>query len=162
MIYRYRQATNLNQRQQIRWIFLGMLGPLLWFLLANVLPILIPALQNQESLAYIIFQISMRVLSIVLFLAFPACITIAIARYKLFDIDFLINRALVYGALTVILASAFGLVLIVFNAILSALTLRPADHARPGAFGQRCRGAFSAHAQGFAAFCRPDVLSHPY
>jgi tRNA A-37 threonylcarbamoyl transferase component Bud32 len=122
MTYRYRQVTNLNQRQQIRWVFLGMLGPLLWYILYNVPIALIPALQNQAALAYLVFQITLRVLSIFLFLAFPACLTIAIARYKLFDIDFLINRALVYGTLTVILASAFALVLILFNALLNMLT----------------------------------------
>jgi serine/threonine-protein kinase len=121
MIYRYRHVTSLNQRQQFRWVFLGTMGPLLWFLMFRVTFLFVPALQNEESLAYIIFQISMRVLSIFLFLAFPACLTIAIARYKLFDIDFLINRALVYGALTAILASAFALVLLIFNAILNAL-----------------------------------------
>ncbi len=121
MVYRYRHVTSLNQRQQFRWVFLGTMGPLLWFLLFRVTFLFIPGLQNEESLAYIIFQISMRVLSIFLFLAFPACLTIAIARYKLFDIDFLINRALVYGALTAILASAFALVLLIFNALLNAL-----------------------------------------
>ncbi len=122
MVYRYRRATNLNQRQQIRWVFVGTLGPLLWFLLFNIPTLLIPALQDQTSTAYITFQIASRVLSIILFLIFPASLTIAIARYKLFDIDFLINRALVYGALTAILASIFGLVLVLVNAVFNAVT----------------------------------------
>ncbi len=122
MLYRYRRATNLNQRQQIRWVFVGMMGPLLWFLAFNLPTLFIPSLQDPNSTAYIIFMIALRVLSIPLFLVFPTSITIAIARYKLFDIDFLINRALVYGALTTILVSIFGLVLLVVNAIFNALT----------------------------------------
>ncbi len=117
MVYRYRRAVSPNQRQQIRWVFVGTLGPLLWFILFNIPSGLVPALSDVSSPVYLIFQITTRVFSIPLFLVFPACVTIAIARYKLFDIDFLINRALVYGALTVFLATIFGLVLILVNAI---------------------------------------------
>ncbi|PWH12766.1 MAG: hypothetical protein DDG60_11620 [Anaerolineae bacterium] len=117
MVYRYRQTTNPNQREQIRWAVSGMVAPLAWFLAFSLPPIFVPALQNQTSTAFNIFIMVMRVVSIPLFLAFPTALTIAIARYKLFDIDFLINRALVYGALTALIASIFGLVLLVINAI---------------------------------------------
>lgn len=122
MLYRYRKAVHLNQRQQIRWVFLGTMGPLLWFLAFNLPSLFIPPLQDPNSTTSIIFIMAMRVLSIPLFLVFPACLTIAIARYKLFDIDFLINRALVYGALTTLLVSIFGLVLVVVNAMFNAVT----------------------------------------
>ncbi len=121
MFYRYRSISNLNQRQQIRWVFTGVMGPLLWFLLSNLPPLFIPALQS-STLTSTVFNTVLRVLSIFLFLLFPACLTIAIARYKLFDIDLLINRALVYGALTVVLASTFGLVLIALNALFNLIT----------------------------------------
>ena len=39
--------------------------------------------------------------------AFPAAIGIAVLRYRLYEIDRLINATLVYGALTVVLAAAF-------------------------------------------------------
>jgi len=120
--YRYRGVTNLNQRQQIRWVFVGMLGPLFWYILYTVPNVFFPALQANASAVGIIFQAGTRVLSIVLFLAFPACLTIAIARYRLFDVDFIINRTLVYGALTVILVSIFGLVLMAASAALNVFT----------------------------------------
>ncbi len=122
MFYRHQQTANLNQRQQIRWVFLGTMGPLLWFLAFNLPALLIPSLQDPNSTAFIVFVMAMRVVSIPLFLFFPVCLTIAIARYKLFDIDFLINRALVYGALTGLLASVFGLVLLVVNTVFNIVT----------------------------------------
>ncbi|MCX7754325.1 MAG: hypothetical protein N2117_03645, partial [Anaerolineales bacterium] len=97
LLYRYRQAANPNQREQIRWMLTGMMMPLAWFVAFSLPPLFFPALQDQSGTAFSLFVMVMRVVSIPLFLAFPLTLTIAIARYKLFDIDFLINRALVYG-----------------------------------------------------------------
>jgi hypothetical protein len=47
---------------------------------------------------------------------------IAILRYRLFDIDILINRALVYGATTAGIAFAFFAGIVVLQAILRPLT----------------------------------------
>ena len=44
--------------------------------------------------------------------AIPVAVTVAILRYRLFDVDLLISRTLVYGLLTVLLGLAYaGLVL---------------------------------------------------
>ena len=124
-LHRYRAISNPNQRQQTRWAFAGVMGPLIWFILFNVLVIFVPAFQDQTSSAYAIFQVAARVLSIVMFLAFPACLTIAIARYRLFDLDLIINRAIVYGSVTVVLVSVFGLILLLDSVLLNLITDGP-------------------------------------
>ena len=120
-LHRYRTVTNSNQRQQIRWVFAGVMGPLIWFILFNVLSISVPAFQDQTSITFAVFRIVSRILGIVMFLAFPVCLTIAIARFGLFDLDLIINRAIVYGGVTVVLVSVFGLVLILDSILLNMI-----------------------------------------
>ncbi|MBI3175500.1 MAG: serine/threonine protein kinase [Chloroflexi bacterium] len=121
MVSRYHTAATSSQRQHIRMVFIGMMGPLAWFILFNGGYLLFPSLQNQTAFAGVTFLVVMRFLSIGLFLIFPLALTIAIARYRLFDVDLVINRALVYGALTTALVTIFGFVLLLVNALWSAV-----------------------------------------
>ena len=121
-LHRYRSVSTAGQREQIRWAFAGTMGPLAWFILFNILVIWVPVFQDQTSSSYAIFQIVARLLSIVMFLAFPACLIIAIARYRLFDLNLIINRAMVYGTLTVVLVSVFGVILLLDSVLLNLIT----------------------------------------
>jgi len=63
-----------------------------------------------------------QVLMIGAFTTLPIAIGIAILRYRLYDIDVLINRALVYGATTAGIAIAFFAGIVVLQAVLRPLT----------------------------------------
>ncbi|MCJ7433655.1 MAG: serine/threonine protein kinase [Anaerolineales bacterium] len=119
-IYRYARHATLAQKQQIRWVFIGALGPFLWFFIFEILLIFIPTLSDATILAAS-FEIGSRLSSIFLFLMLPLFITISIARNKLFDIDLMINRSLVYGSLTIglilIFAMLLGLISLIFKNI---------------------------------------------
>jgi tRNA A-37 threonylcarbamoyl transferase component Bud32 len=116
--YRYLRHATLAQKQQIRWVSIGTMGPFLWFLIFRILFGYIP-LAGSTTLVTASFQIISRLAGIFLFLMLPLSITISIAGAKLFDIDLLINRSLVYGILTIGLgltfALAFGLISLIFK-----------------------------------------------
>jgi len=52
----------------------------------------------------------------------PVAMTMAILRYRLYDIDQLISRAFVYGALTAVLAGMYTASIRLFNALFTELT----------------------------------------
>jgi len=56
------------------------------------------------------------------FCSIPIAAGIAILRYRLYDIDLIIRRTLVYGALTVILGAAYVASVLGFQALLSPIT----------------------------------------
>src|SRR4029079_16233154 len=59
----------------------------------------------------------------------PIAIGIAITRYRLYDIDRLINRALVYGSLTAILAGVFTAAIGLAQRLFIAVTHETSDGA---------------------------------
>jgi tRNA A-37 threonylcarbamoyl transferase component Bud32 len=119
-VYRYFRHATLAQKQQIRWAFIGTMGPFLWFLIFQVLFGYLP-LDESTSLWVASIEIVARLGGIFMFLMLPLFIAISIASTKLFDIDLLINRSLVYGILTFGLGLAFamalGLISIIFKNI---------------------------------------------
>ncbi len=107
-IYRYRRVSSPTERQQTKWVILGFIGGPVLAAVFLIPPLLFPSLSAADSLYFLLYK---PVFSIV-FLLTPLCFGIAILRYRLWDIDVLINRTLVYGLLTVSLTLVFfGLVI---------------------------------------------------
>lgn len=106
-IYRYRSVSTLIQRQQTKWVVFGISIAILGFLGLDLFVQVFSLPQNPNGYGflagdtlYLLFQALI-----------PLSIGMAILRTKLWDIDVVINRALVYGTLTGILALIyFGLV----------------------------------------------------
>jgi hypothetical protein len=111
---RLRRSTGV-ERQQLKW-FAYAIGLLLWGLLTAVAA----NLAGVDPLAiagWAVFLVSVAV-------GLPVAIAVAILRYRLYDIDVVINRTLVYGGLSATLGGAYlGLVL------LAGLTIGESDLA---------------------------------
>jgi hypothetical protein len=100
-------------RAQIRWVAWGALVTCIGAIMGGLL-LAAGALAERSALAFLVFRLPM--------LAFPAAVAIAILRYRLFEIDIIINRTLVYGALTVVLALVYVACVVLLQELFRALT----------------------------------------
>jgi hypothetical protein len=105
-IYRYVRAADGLQRAQVRWILLaaGVIAGL-EIMGQGLVPAMFPALA-QETATGLTYGLMLET-AVLLFLILPFALTIAILRYRLWDIDLLIRRTLVYAVLTALLALAY-------------------------------------------------------
>ena len=69
----------------------------------------------------------MNLLIILVYLVAPASIVVAILRYRLWDVDALINRALVYGVLTGLLAVIYLSLIIGLESLVGLFTKHAFD-----------------------------------
>jgi hypothetical protein len=117
-IYRYRRVSDAVQRQQTKWILFGLLAGLGGFIcLVFVGNFLIPNLLNDP-----VGNLAGAVALYGCLLALPLCLAVAILRYRLYDIDVIVNRTLVYLTLTVFLALVYVGSTIALQAILRLAT----------------------------------------
>ena len=99
-IYRYRRISGPVQRQQTKWVVSGITAMFLALVvLVGIVPTVLPPSLSRPDLG-VLYEMAMAPVLFGAFLLVPLTVGIAILRYRLWDIDVLINRALVYGALT--------------------------------------------------------------
>jgi hypothetical protein len=103
-IYRYRHVSGRVERQQTKWVVFGMVSAALGGL-AFRLPLSISPTLRTFASPYASFAFEAAVTGFLLLI--PLSIGIAILRYHLWHIDIIINRTLVYGALTASLATVY-------------------------------------------------------
>ncbi len=121
-LYRYRRMSDPLQRQRIKWVIFAFIVVLLGFigenLIFELLPQVFPALTPPDPLHQGISILAWNLAPILIPLSFG----IAILRSRLWDIDILINRTLVYTALTGTLAVVYITCILILQALLSGFT----------------------------------------
>jgi signal transduction histidine kinase len=119
-LYRYRRVSTAIQRQQTKWVVFGMLVSM-FVDAANLLPPLVLPALAQPGLAHSLYAILSEVTFPLFLLLIPGTIGLAVLRYRLWDIDLIINRTLVYGLLTASIIGLYLLVVVGLGALFSAL-----------------------------------------
>jgi hypothetical protein len=117
LVLRFRRSQGV-ERQQLKWFtYAGAL------MIVSVLATdyLLPASADVEVLAGLIIALV------------PVAAGIAILRYRLYDIDRLINRTLVYGALTAVLGAVYAAVVLVVGQGFGGVGGEPPSWAVAGA-----------------------------
>jgi len=114
-----------TERQQTKWIVFGVPATILLTIGWNLPPLLFPSFARPGTL----YDLALAVINSFLLLPLILCVAIAILRYRLWDIDILINRTLVYGTLTGIVALVYLGSIIALQSLLRELFNQTSDVA---------------------------------
>ncbi len=111
-VYRYRRVSTPMQRQQTKWVVFGVSLATIGFLTAVVVLFLVlPPFFHSDRPHILSILILSTIASLLLYLI-PISIAMAILRSRLFDIDTLTNRTLVYGLLTAFVIGLYILIVV--------------------------------------------------
>ncbi len=93
LVVRFRRSGSL-ERQQIKWVAFAALAVPVWFLTSA-------PIEAASRTLFVVME------AIIFFALIPVAAGVAILRYRLYDIDVVINRTLVYGPLTAMLVAVY-------------------------------------------------------
>jgi hypothetical protein len=95
-----------EQRQQLKWLLAGMVA----FLFGGIVVLPVSAIVATPPT---LVEAVLQVLNTAGFIALPACMAVAILKYRLYDIDRIISRTLAYAIVTGLLVGVYaGVVLL--------------------------------------------------
>jgi hypothetical protein len=118
-VYRYRAIASAVERLQTKWVVfataLAFLATIATFV--YVINVIGPAGARYDRF-WLLVGLGFQLPSILI----PLAIGVAIARYRLFDIDVIIRRTLIYSVLTVLLALAYFGSVLVLESLFRAFT----------------------------------------
>jgi PAS domain S-box-containing protein len=112
LLVRLRRSIGVK-RQQVKWFAYAVAVLATSAILAYVV---------SESVKVVWLEWVSFMLVIASVVGLPVAVGIAILRYRLYNIDLLLNRTLVYGALTAVLAAVYFGIIVLFQALFRAFT----------------------------------------
>jgi hypothetical protein len=110
-LYRYFRVSTPVERQQTKWFVFSFFVVVVVSTVMGLLTPTLLSIQHNIFLDVLIFNASD-----LLFLL-PLSLAIAILRYHLWDIDVIINKALVYGLLSALLAALYAVLILGLQAV---------------------------------------------
>ena len=116
LIYRYRHS-HIFQRQQIRWIVWGAGASVIGLVLQ-----IFSTLFDLNASMRIIYDFLLYPLGQILKACLPLSIAFAILRYRLWNIDLILNRVLVYGSLSVLTMLGYLATIFVLHVVFTGLS----------------------------------------
>jgi len=119
LVLRYRRAGT-EVREQIKWVAFAALFVGVQFVIdigASLLLVPMTASGREPAWLALLDQVGF-----IMFAGVPIAVGIAVLKYRLYDIDVIINRALVYGSLTATLVALYFGGIVVLQRLFVALT----------------------------------------
>jgi hypothetical protein len=121
LVVRFRRARGV-ERQQLKWVVYAVVVVVLCFILLMVAP---NSMDPSELAVDVVFSLLIALI--------PVAMGVAILRYRLYDIDRLINRTLVYGLLTAVLGAVYAALVLVLGQLFGGIGTTTPSWAVAGA-----------------------------
>src|SRR6266487_821683 len=122
LILRFRRATG-EERQQLKWFTYTGVLIVIFFFGGALLPVFLQLFHLDPTLPNAIDNVLQLIVSVFI----PIALGIAILKHRLYDIDVLINRTLVYGTLTAILTLTYVGLILALQSLTHSLTGQAGD-----------------------------------
>ncbi|HJR44052.1 MAG TPA: hypothetical protein VJ927_00445 [Actinomycetota bacterium] len=110
LVVRFRRSSG-QEREQLKWLALGGVIAVACFLL----------IWSLEAIVGDLSDTVVTIIIIVAILALPASIATAAMRHRLYDVDVVINKTLVYGTLSAILGLSYLAIVVVLQRVFGSL-----------------------------------------
>lgn len=124
-IFRYRHVSSQIERQQTKWVVFAIVTVLLVFMFIGTIGNFFPGynflVEEQPTPQSFAFMLGTWLASPVMLLL-PIAILFSIIRYRLWEIDLVINRTLVYGLLTISTMSLYIFIVVYIGNLLQEQT----------------------------------------
>ncbi len=117
-IYRYVRVSSYTQRQQTKWLVFGLTGFMALYFLFGLITAVFPGLGAADSPVQLLGGTLLMYALVIL----PVSVGIAILRARLWDIDIIINRTLVYGSLSALLTLVYFGVVFVLQSLVQVIS----------------------------------------
>jgi hypothetical protein len=120
-VYRFRRVSSPLQRQQTKWVMYGFTAVGLGMIALSLPVLLLSEIQRSAEvrLGYLLITIPLTLLA---YFAVPLSLGVSILRYRLWDIDLIVRRTLVYSALTATLATVYFAIVVFLQQMFLRLT----------------------------------------
>jgi hypothetical protein len=121
LVLRYRRSGG-EERQQIKWIAFAASVVVVVYVIAMIASFVVPA-ESSWTTAGSVWWLNLLIYAVLSsFTMVPIAIGFAVLKYRLYDIDIVINRTLVYGTLTATLVALYFGGIVVLQRVFVALT----------------------------------------
>lgn len=127
-IYRYRRVSSAVQRQQTKWVVFGLVFVVFAYIVLNLPYVTLPVLQPLGTVR-LVYGLVHKPLLVAALSLLPICFAVAMLRYRLWDIGIVINRTLVYTALTAMLMVIYFGSILALQQIFQPLTTQTSPFA---------------------------------
>jgi hypothetical protein len=120
LVLRYRRSKG-DERQQIKWIAFAASLVALTYLIAMLASFVHPS-EAWTTVGSVWWLNILTIAALLSFVTIPIAVGFAVLKYRLYDIDLIINRTLVYGSLTVTLVALYFGGIVVLQRVFVFLT----------------------------------------